>query len=69
VNKLNKVNVIHFIHVSISLSLYLLYLPSLANTAPRQWRSQAKIGEAKIFNFMRATVFLFGTPLLKAQKD
>ena len=35
-----------------------------------QWHCQADIwGSAKMFDFRRATVFLFGTPLLKAQSD
>jgi len=41
-----------------------------------QWRSRPKIlgegkkfGEAKMLDFRRTTVFLFWTPLLKAQND
>jgi len=32
-------------------------------------RSQSKSLGGKMFDFRRATVFLFGTPLLKAQND
>jgi len=47
----------------------------LGNVDFSQLRSQPKIffGEkyfgAKMFDFKRATVFLFGTPLLKAKDD
>ena len=34
-----------------------------------QWRSQPKFWGADVFDFRQATVFLFGTPLLKPQND
>jgi len=34
-----------------------------------QWRSQSKIWETKMLDFRRATVLVFGRPLLKARND
>ena len=41
----------------------------MAVASPKRFGVGKKLGGAKMFDFRRATVFLFGTPLLKARND